>query len=591
VFDREGPSSPLTAEGVDTITGVSSASIQVDNLGCTYEDGGWNLDFTSYGVSNWLEGSQVVLFCEQYWSGQAVNIGVNWTYRENILFFGWIRGSRTSKSADKSVVKVSCYGPIGWLKEAEAWPANLSNGTSGWHGLGSSITPDRAALHLIREHSTLGELCDINLTGDTNSLLYVDCAEDRLYNQINTQIYDSIKAHLMGDHLGRIGAERNQQLIPVASRTAGAQIDITSEDWRDELDLGEETDFYRVSQIDFAGFYYSGADPKKWYSLAPGRELPTGAIEQVTGVRADTQSETNILAGLYLAWRNNEYNDVTMPMAGFFPADIYPQTRITLTLAATENKRGLSWSSKAFWIRGVTYNLSNGAILTEWKLEAESDGPPGVTNLIPEDTPPAYPDYAGAYDIPEITPTDVPDATDTAGDGSLTYVVTTTKVTRTRNFLDASPNYTNVTGAITGSITDFILDPFDPKNKAWTFANSGVWKTTDLDSSAPTWTNVLTAAQINTLCGTTQIIWSSIKANITASGYILIYTQDNAGGFDNGFVLRTTADGCWSCEEDTQGSRKKKKRKCLSWNGEQGPSCDIIARGPPLRGGWVSASV
>jgi len=545
VFDRDGVGAPLVQDN----TNYGLSAFEVTSLTGNYEDGGWSLEFNSeYLRSNWLEGSQVVVFADQYWTGEQTNIGLGWSYRENILFSGWIKSSRTNETADKSYTTFSCYGPVGWLKEAEAWPANLTYASSGWHGLGASMTPDRASLHLLREHSNLDLLCDITLTGVSSSLLYVDCAEDRLYNQINNQILSSISARLLSDRLGRLIAEQNQQLIPVASRSADTLMIFTSEDWRDEISLGDEFDFTQVSQIDFAGFYYSGADPKKYYSLAPGRELSTGSIEQITGVRADTQEATNILAGLYLAWRNNKFQDVRLPLAGFMPMDIVPQQRISITLAASDTTRQLVWSAKSFWIRSVVHDLTRGSIATDITAEAESDGPPGVTNIIPDDAPPAYPDYAGSFDIPEITPTDVPEATVEAGDGNTMFGISynNSYIVRTFDFLAVSPTWTDITGACTGTKYVFRLDPFDPANKATCLTSTGVWYSTNIRDTSPTWTQSISNTQLATLCGKTlsyDFQLCHMSHTIVSEGklYVMILNAtDSAGNYYESVLFKTS---------------------------------------------------
>lgn len=80
--------------------------------------------------------------------------------------------------------------------------------------------------------------------------------------------------------------------------------------------------------------------------------------------------------------------------------------------------------------------------------------------------------------------------------GDLTYFAYASKVCRTQNWLDGSPHWVDVTGAITGTIRDFLPDPFDEENEAWVMASTGLWHTTDLASTPPTWTLILSRATI-----------------------------------------------------------------------------------------------
>jgi hypothetical protein len=543
VFDRSGPNAPYKNGPRDSRVG--QRAFELETCSTNYDDGGWILQLRSLGLADWLEGSQIVLFNEQFWGGRQVNIDDRqWQYRENLMFVGWIKARRIEETPDYTAVNIQAYGPVGWLQIAESWPINLKYSGSGWHSLGVSMTADRAALHILQEHSTLCLLSDVNLTGDTKSLLFVDCQESMMYEQINFQIYDCLKARLISDHLGRLIAERNQQLIPVASRNAGYTLLMSPEDWRDKLDLGEGIDYSRVCQIDFAGFYYNGADPKRYYSLAPARELSTGTPEPVTGTRVDSQNEANILSGLHLAWANNQYNDVGMPAAGYLPLDIIPSQRILITMSPTENNGGLNWNQKAFWIRSVSHSAQGAAILTDFRLEAESDGPPGVTNYIPEDVPPEYPDYEFDFDIP-VEPQPFPEPDDNPGDGTTCYVATELRVARTTNFLDSSPSWLSL-GSFSG-LTDLILDPWDPKNTAIVCAGSTAYITHNLADASPTWSTFLTITQVNAYLGISNTAGdqlSAVKGNITQEGlFYFSYVHTNFPGNGSSYVVKTTNYG------------------------------------------------
>jgi len=50
--------------------------------------------------------------------------------------------------------------------------------------------------------------------------------------------------------------------------------------------------------------------------------------------------------------------------------------------------------------------------------------------------------------------------------GDVIYVANSKQIGRTRNFSSASPTWISITGAFTGTIYDFVLDPLDPFNQA-----------------------------------------------------------------------------------------------------------------------------
>lgn len=445
IFDRAGYK-PITNFESSTLEG------SIDN--------GWSFRFvirnSIQDVTNTLlnagafsEGAQVVLFSEQQYDSHAVCIDDGeWKYRENILFVGWARSITSKRGYSDNSVEVEAVGPLQWMADAEGWPANLAYNQyyvkedplkpvrPDWHVI-SNMTPDKAAIHILREHTTLLSLVDFYPTEDTRSLLYADCSEARIRDQIHTQIYESIKAFLCANRLGMLYAQIDQQLVAVAERVGATMFDITPARLREAISLGEERDYLSATQVYLITFYYNNAgDPKRYGSLAPARELPTGQVENVTGWRSDSQDDTNTKAGLYLAKKNGEFAQVQAQMAGYYPVDVIPQQRVSITTAANDNARRLIWNAKSFWVRGVTIQVSpNGFIQSDIKLEAETDGPPGVYIEVRDGSDPVSVD--GGDNPPE------PDSFPGGGEGSGGHVVAADESTfyYSTNFLDDTPTW------------------------------------------------------------------------------------------------------------------------------------------------------
>lgn len=125
------------------------------------------------------------------------------------------------------------------------------------------------------------------------------------------------------------------------------------------------------------------------------------------------------------------------------------------------------------------------------------------------------------------------------------YVVTTSKIGRSANFTADSPQYTNETGNLTGVITDMAMDPFN-QSVAWVTANSGVWRTANLNVTPPTWTQILTPAQIKTQTGDpyTFVDVSRIVASPNTSGTFFVRANFGAAGPNpNDYVGHTHDNG------------------------------------------------
>lgn len=523
VFSRTGDNAPVT-------------DFNVTGLQASFDDGGWSLSFTLPADAAVVEeGAQIVLFCEQTWGSERRNIYPGWVGRENILFVGWVKSVKTDRAAAGGglvgTAAFECIGPSGILKETESFPANLIEDASpnAWHKTATGVTADLFAIHLLRYHSTMHLLADFYPSGVTLNLRMVDVSESALYEQINTQVYESIRANLVANRLGQLIVERNQQFVPTNERTGEELFALEDTDWTNNLSLSSEVKLTPTAQVDFAGFYWTTDAEgklvaKNWYALAPERELSFGKVEKVIGTQISSQDESCILAGLHFAQKNNDFADVGVSLAGFYPLDVIPQTKITISLSGSDNVRGLVWDSKRFWIRRVTHKLEakDGALLatTELSLEAESSGPAGVPNIVPEK--------------PSKPPDEEPPVAGDADGADMVFVATKTKVGRTKSFRAENVYWEDITGAITGTIVDFVLDPFNPVSHGYVLTETVLWEGNHLDSSAR-WTAVKTATSL-VPGGTFRRVQKSTGSN--ANLFLLIYA-------DTGYYLATLSGNSW----------------------------------------------
>lgn len=137
------------------------------------------------------------------------------------------------------------------------------------------------------------------------------------------------------------------------------------------------------------------------------------------------------------------------------------------------------------------------------------------------------------------------------GSLELQYIVTTTKVARTRNFLSASPNYEDITPAgLSGTIADFILDPWDDLMGAWlvTYGDAAatIYYTANLDDDLPDWIELYTAADFEADTGWTMDSGASgfyrVHGNITRSRMFVVRAEARVSGTPRD-IIGVTPDG------------------------------------------------
>jgi len=122
------------------------------------------------------------------------------------------------------------------------------------------------------------------------------------------------------------------------------------------------------------------------------------------------------------------------------------------------------------------------------------------------------------------------------------YLAERGHITRSRNFYDSNPHWENIKlDSIVipfgrGGLIEFILDPFDPINRAWIclgdpdiYSKGAVWRTDNLDDPKPSWTLILKEADILKGTGFTHAWVKRIKASKLQRGLIFIVITGDHG--------------------------------------------------------------
>src|SRR5690606_31827482 len=172
------------------------------------------------------------------------------------------------------------------------------------------------------------------------------------------------------------------------------------------------------------------------------------------------------LAGNYLAWKNTEFSEIQLPLAGNF-AGIFspvPQEQITVNLNGTETYRGYVLTNEPLIVRGVehTYNYNAGTILTNITVEQRGNPIPGVTGDYPKEVPTPPPPLP-----PPPPPPPPPKPPTTGGWRDNIWVLTTTGLYYVTGRMEGPPSTAQPTvyradGNLSG-IRAFVVDPWDPE--------------------------------------------------------------------------------------------------------------------------------
>ncbi len=387
IFDRTGTDAPYTRFKM----GSRSGSIGQH---------GHQASFEVYGDADQAEfpdGALVVYFTQDGYGDTQQSIGGNFPFRSHIKFVGYIQRESTQKDPETSTVTFEAATINSLMAAREGFSCWIkTRGTATTWSDAVALTADRAALSLCRHHSTILDICDVIISGNT---LYIKsqefAAKTNLLQQLQT-LYDDLFAHVACDKQGRLYFDLDPQMRPVSERDdIDVIVDLTHADWRDKLGLPRPQE-PKTSFINLAGVAYPGYphDVIPILSKAPG-DAPAygGSTREISGLILSTQADGNEKAGLALAADNNEFPQVSIPLAGHWDVfDIVPQEYVRLSLAAGDTKRGIVWTNQKLIPRQVNYRVEEGdsgrAIQVDIEVEKDSFGPAGVDGDYPTDVPP-----------------------------------------------------------------------------------------------------------------------------------------------------------------------------------------------------------
>lgn len=454
------------------------------------------------------DGALVAVFTESYQSGERVSIGGNAENRSDILFVGYVEAESIFLNPVTSNLDFRCRSVTGIMESLSTYSATLESKKNAvtWNQL-IDMTVDKAMIHFLRWHSTITQIADFAPTGDTKRVQYMDFGRGNLKEAVSELYESALGAQLVADRQGKIWAEIDADLRPTGSRNLPDALDLTRQDWRNEITI-EYADRDDLAYLEMGGIAYLGPTTGSFEAFlggAPGDVAGYfGDVERTQGLVIAGQTQLNQLAGLALARANAEFPEVVVQMAGDYRhLDIAPQERVSLTLVEDDTFRGIVWTGKPFTVKEITYDLftEDQAMFTNATLREETHGPPGTTILIPDEPPwdtgdlPDFDiDFPPLIPLPPLPlPIEFP-----SGTGATVYAVWNgpNLIARTRNFWDASPNWVEVpTTGVSGNIRTFVLHPEQPHNIAYVLTDAArVYKTLNLDSAAPTWTAVFTGA-------------------------------------------------------------------------------------------------
>lgn len=416
--NRWGAGAPYAEVETNLIEGSSDAS-------------GWRVALKVLGDADATEfpnQALVVLSARDYYGIDLGSIGGQWRYRENIVFTGYVVGGTVKKTSATGVVEFEAEG-IGLVSgRLPGLAATLETNAAptGWHQL-LGMNYNLAAHHILTQHSTLSQIADVNL----GLLTYLDDAldlpESSLREQLGPALASATRGQFGSSAQGMIYLQSDPQLLAVASRPATSVLSTQLADFRDEIDFGDEQMEKLTSRIDLSAQL---ANDTPVFSLAPPYAWEEGQTQKVEGLRADTQNDGNEIAGIAEGKENNSFNNVVLNWRGNYRVfDPFPAEPLQVSIAASQNLRGLVWSNQKCWTHRVSYEFQpSGILLASTVVSKDSVPSSGVTGEYPAALPdmpvPDVPPVEPPIVLPTPTPIEFPGGSEAGEFRSTIYLAT-----------------------------------------------------------------------------------------------------------------------------------------------------------------------
>jgi hypothetical protein len=371
-------------------------------------------------------GAAVIYFEEESYGATAGSL-TGAADREAVKFTGYLVENPLQITPLVSEVRVEASSPLAHLARLMAFPQvverEASPGT--WLGM-AELNVWRYLVYLLRWHSTALEVCDLERPGWYASypVLRLESPTGSLLDQAQ-DIASGVAARLTCDRSGRLLVRRIPHLLSDSDRSGLAlAVNLADSDWTRAI---EQTERFRdeVGFVSGSGLLADGATFTPLLSAAPGLAPGEGETTQ----NADrqlvvSQAELNQRAGDSYGFANRAVRALNLTILNQGGvADPALQERVTLTLPASSNRRGVSYGSLDYWqVQSVDMELDTqrGTSLERWQLTPETNGADGVT--IPVTSPTNNTGYIN-QPPPSWTPPPVVDITPVNVDGTIVDIV------------------------------------------------------------------------------------------------------------------------------------------------------------------------
>ena len=388
----------------------------ITEMGGSRDSGGWRVGIKVGEVLSKptiIDGALIVIFADEWFGTTKQNIGGNALGRQSIKFVGYVENGTVQTNYQSRDTSFTVLSPTGIMQLAECYGFSLEGvpAATVWTEM-ENLNVRRGLYHYLRWHSTVMKRHDLEFSGTDQSIQYFDSDRESLYSAVQNLMSGALQGAIVSDKQGKIWAEQEPAIIDSADSEFPIVQAIDSYDWLG-TPIIDENPFGETSFIEMGGVYYDSATQTSSAYLcgAPGASSRyRGRVKRVQGLALSGQSDLNTRAGNMLAWDNSRYPSSDFRLrTNFAQLDIAPIELMNVTMTSSENARGITWTNKAFQIRGLNwvYDPKGQSFIPTVNLHEITQGFDAETIVIP-DVPPVDVEDGDGGGSTYIPPMEVP---------------------------------------------------------------------------------------------------------------------------------------------------------------------------------------
>jgi len=391
-------------------------SFQITTYHSSWTQGGWDIALTAQdqmALGSVEPNAYMVLFAVDIFDSVIDTCPGEIAGAENVMGCGWIDTENITFDPDVSSVTFAIGSLQYWMKKLPNFSIGVQNctGTAAAWTEFQNLTVDLALYHFLYWQSTIMNIADVYLSGDTKVVEARSAQPSNFWNQLQSTVVGSLYVYPGVDKYGRLSFVPEPQIVPIASRAAAIPTLMTMAlgDFHDEV-VYANTPATPTAKVSLSGVAYSGGGVFTPYiSNAPGFVMGHfGDISPEDNHLVASQAQANEFAGLIYAWKNNPYPQFTLHMMGNYRVlDMWPSRQLALTVPS--NLRGAGFTG-ALIIRDISGTIDENTGYMQYDVTFEvltiaANIPVGITYPVPVIPTPVVPTPPI---IPPINPIPMP---------------------------------------------------------------------------------------------------------------------------------------------------------------------------------------